>query len=122
MTLRKSAQLSAITDIIKRMPWVVILLAQDEDAHTPLDTLVHPNMRIWVQVPKPRPTLSHPGLEHMYKCGLDVRPLPVGWDGMFNCLFFVQAFVWEPTNRLVVQRSKRISSTRGMANRATKLS
>ena len=84
--IAREYQLSTITDIIKRMPWVVILLAQDEDAHTPLDTLVHPNMRIWVQVPKPRPTLSHPGLGHMYKCGLDVRPLPVGWDGMFDCL------------------------------------
>ena len=78
--------LSAIQKCIDKMPWVIILLAQDEDAHTRLDTLVHPKMRLWVQCPKPIVTAAHPGLDWAYKLGSGVRSLPMGYDSDFNRL------------------------------------
>lgn len=96
-----SQMLSTVREYIKEMPWVIILVAQDEDAHIPIDTLAHPKMRIWVQVPKPRVTASHPGLPHAAKCGPEVRPLPVGWDGMFNGLSsFQPSFTIRPIDWL----------------------
>lgn len=35
------------------LPWVVLILAEDEGGDFPTDQLEHPNMRVWVQTPWP---------------------------------------------------------------------
>lgn len=77
--------LTAIQDAIQQMPWVVILVAQDEDAHIRFDKLAHPKMRIWVQCPKPALTPTHQGLDWAARCE-HVRRLPMGYDSDFSRL------------------------------------
>lgn len=92
-----------LEDYICKMPWVILLIAQDEDAHTRFDTWIHPKMRIWVQIPKPPITPSHPGLAWAAKCGPGIRQLPMGYDSEFNSLalpFFQPSFISRPINWL----------------------
>lgn len=42
-----------ITDVIARLPWVVLILCGDEEGSFPVEQAWHPNMRVWVQTPQP---------------------------------------------------------------------
>lgn len=38
---------------IQRLPWVLLIVTGDEETVFPLDAIQHPNMRAWVQTPRP---------------------------------------------------------------------
>ena len=42
-----------LNEAIRYLPWVVVAIFFDEGSRLPLDQLRHPNMRVWVQEPKP---------------------------------------------------------------------
>lgn len=38
---------------LARLPWVLLVLTGDEEGAFPVERLTHPNLRVWVQTPKP---------------------------------------------------------------------
>lgn len=57
-----------INDIIGRLDWVLLVVTSDEEGLFPIDELQHPNMKLWLQYPRPERTYP-----------TDTTFIPCGW-------------------------------------------
>jgi len=89
----------ALQDRIALLPWVVIASVYDVESAFRLDLLRHPNMKIWVQEPKPgvNPTCTVPAIGMLNHNAF--RRIPVGYTR--SALTFLPEFKQEMENKSV---------------------
>ena len=69
-----------VNNRIEQLPWVIVFIAGDEDSHYHIDNLRHPNMKVWIQLPKPKLTSMYPGCHsNVPKSHHLVRRVPEGY-------------------------------------------
>lgn len=58
-TARTDCQRDAITEYLDRLDWAVVLATSDECSTFPWRSIQHPNMRLWIQTPRPELHYDH---------------------------------------------------------------
>lgn len=89
-TARTDMRLDHLQSMIAGLDWVVILGTSDEGSKFPWRELKHPNMRLWIQTPRPELHYDHdrflvhgpPQGTWEYFAGFDQPAKDVGWSFM----------------------------------------
>ena len=98
---RQPDTIVVLNEHILRLPWVVVVSVMEENSQLPLDQLVHPNMRIWVEEPKPGANPNMPaGIPHIGALNHDnMRRIPTGysrWVKTVPSLDYKSQDIWRP--------------------------
>lgn len=73
-----------INHALSALPWTLVLLTGDEESKFPVQNLSHPNMRVWVQTPRPELSSVYRALPNGPTPNIPARPSekPLDWAFM----------------------------------------